>query len=184
MASRQPPSRQMNAIQILRDDHEAVQDLFAEFKRFQENEVEGADDLKQELIDEVCNMLKVHTRIEEEIFYPAVSKALPEEEDLLNEALVEHDSAKALIEEIQGGSASDPMTCARFLVLGEQIEHHVDEEQDEMFPKVEKSSLDLQALGKRMVARKEELDAETGRAALQGSRHVGLLERMARFLPG
>ena len=158
MASQRPPKT--DAIQLLKEDHAAVKELFAEFKRFQEEKTEGVDELKQDLMDEVCKMLTIHTQIEEEIFYPAVRQALPDEEDLMNEAEVEHSGAKDLIEQIQAGSASDPMTCARFLVLSEQIDHHVEEEHEDMFPKVQESSLDTQAVGEQMAARKEELEAE------------------------
>ena len=159
MASRNPPAPR-DAIQLLEQDHREVQDLFSEFKKFQEAEQEGDDELKQEIIDTVCTALKVHTKIEEEIFYPAAREALgDDEEDLMNEAEVEHSGAKDLIAQIEDGSASDPMTCARFLVLSEQIDHHVKEEQDEMFPKLRETDMDLEGVGKQLKARKDELMA-------------------------
>lgn len=159
MAGRNP-QKPMDAIALLKDDHKNVKELFAEFKRFQDEQTEGVDELKQDLMDEVCRMLTVHAQIEEEIFYPAAREALPDEEDLFNEAEVEHSGAKDLIAQVEDGSASDPMTCARFLVLSEQIDHHVEEEQDEMFPKVRKSSMDLNAIGRKLQARKEQLEGE------------------------
>lgn len=102
--------------------------------------------------------------MEEEIFYPAARSALPDEEDLMNEAEVEHTAAKELIAKIEAGSAKDPKTCAQFLVLSEQIEHHVDEEEGEMFPKLRKSSMDLARLGREMAKRKEELQADSAPA--------------------
>ena len=157
MAGRNAP-KPVDAITLLKDDHTQVKELFAEFKRFQEEETEGVEELKQDLMEEVCRMLTVHAQIEEEVFYPAVRKALPDEEDLLNEAEVEHAGAKDLIAQIEAGNAEDPMTCARFIVLSEQIDHHVKEEQDEMFPKVKKSSMDLATVGRKLQARKEELE--------------------------
>jgi hypothetical protein len=154
MASQKPPQ---DAIALLTQDHKEVKELFDEFKKFQESEQTGVDDLKQELMDVVCASLSVHAQIEEEIFYPAAREALPDEEDLLNEAEVEHAGAKDLIAQIQDGSADDPMTCAKFIVLSEYIEHHVKEEQGEMFPKVRDSDMDTKAVGAKLAARKEEL---------------------------
>jgi hypothetical protein len=149
---------EMNAIELLKADHKLVQDMFKEFKKFHEEKPEGSEDMKQTLIDDVCDALTVHAQIEEEIFYPAVREALADEEDLMNEAEVEHSGAKDLIAQIEAGDASDPMTCARFLVLSEQVDHHVKEEQDEMFPKVGKTSLDLDALGRKLAQRKAQLE--------------------------
>jgi len=154
MASHKPPQ---DAIALLTQDHREVKELFDEFKKFQESGQTGVDDLKQELMDVVCEALTVHAQIEEEIFYPAAREALPDEDDLLNEAEVEHASAKDLIAQIQAGSATDPMTCAKFIVLSEYIEHHVEEEQEEMFPKVRDSEMDTKAVGAQLAARKEEL---------------------------
>jgi len=176
MASQRPPKT--DAISLLKQDHAAVKELFTEFKKFQEAETEGVDDLKQDLMDEVCMMLKVHTQIEEEIFYPAAREALDDEEDLMNEAQVEHDAAKDLIAQIEAGDASDEMTCAQFIVLSEQIDHHVEEEEDEMFPKLQKTDLDLQALGEKMAARKKELEAEGGMEG-QPPKKPSVMERIS-----
>lgn len=162
MMSKNATAIAKDAITLLKDDHKRVKELFEEFKKFGANTEGEYDDLKQELFDATCAELKIHAQLEEEIFYPAVRKALPEDEDLLNEAEVEHASAKELIAEIEEGSADDPMTCARFTVLGEYIEHHVKEEENEMFPKAQRAKLDLVALGKKMEARKEEIKADIG----------------------
>lgn len=182
MASREPAS--IDAIKLLKDDHQAVKELFTEFKKFQEAKTEGADEIKQAIMEDVCSMLKVHAQIEEEIFYPAAREALPDEEDLLNEAEVEHTGAKELIAKIEAGSAEDPMTCAQFLVLSEQIDHHVKEEQDEMFPKVEKSSMDTRAIGEQLAKRKAELE---GAAIAHGIRpseppRMSAKDRIAGFM--
>lgn len=149
----------MDAIALLMDDHKRVKELFEEFKKFQASDGDY-EELKQELMDAACAELKLHARIEEEIFYPAAREALPDEEDLLNEAEVEHGSAKELIAQIEDGEAADDMTCARFTVLGEYIDHHVREEENEMFPKLRKSDMDLMKVGRHLAQRKEELQAE------------------------
>ena len=168
-----PTRKTLDAIELLKQDHKTVQDMFKEFKKLHEAKEEGSEEMKQDLIDTVCAALKVHTQIEEEIFYPAAREALSDEEDLMNEAEVEHSGAKDLIAQIEEGSASDPMTCARFLVLSEQIDHHVKEEQDEMFPKLRKSDLDTAALGEEMAQRKAELEGEAPDAPPKAVRKPG-----------
>jgi hemerythrin superfamily protein len=153
-----------DAIDLLKEDHRKVQDMFEEFKRLHESKEGGTEGMKQDLMDAVCQALTVHAQIEEEIFYPAAREALPDEDDLMNEAAVEHSGAKDLIAQIEEGSAEDPMTCARFMVLSEQIDHHVKEEQEEMFPKILDSEMDTQAIGERLSARKAELEAGDGKA--------------------
>ncbi len=163
MASKEKPTPSIpDAIAMLMDDHKRVKGLFDEFQKFQDADQVGNDGLKQELMDATCTELKIHTTIEEELFYPAARDALPDDEDLLNEAEVEHAGAKNLIVQIEGGHAGDALTCARFKVLGEQIDHHVREEEDEMFPKLRKSKMELKGLGKKMAARKEELKKSMG----------------------
>ena len=112
----------------------------------------------QALVKQVCAALKVHVRIEEEIFYPAVRRAI-KDKDLMNEAEIEHDSAKTLIRQLERMKPSDPKYTAAFTVLCEYIEHHVKEEDDEMFPKVRRARINLQALGKKLMARKIRLAA-------------------------
>jgi hemerythrin-like domain-containing protein len=97
--------------------------------------------------------LRVHTQIEEEMFYPAAREAI-EKTELIDEALVEHASAKQLIEDMD---TEDELYDAKVKVLGEQVSHHIEEEEDELFPEVESSELDLEALGKKMAARKAAL---------------------------
>lgn len=145
-----------NAIELLKEDHASVKKSFKEFEKMDHKDTATV----QELVSTVCNELKVHTMIEEEIFYPAVREAI-DDEDLMNEAQVEHDSAKELIRQLEGMKADDPLFVANFTVLGEQIEHHVKEEETEMFPEVRKAKLDLDALGEKMMARKDELMAAT-----------------------
>jgi hemerythrin superfamily protein len=142
-----------DAIALLKEDHWAVEKLFKEF--------EGAkgEGRKEKLARRICMELTVHTKIEEEIFYPACKGKV--DEDLLKEAYVEHDAAKLLIAEIEAGSGqSDDYFDAKVQVLSEQIEHHVEEEEKELFPEVRKADLDLKALGEQLAARKKELMGE------------------------
>ena len=129
---------------------------------FKEYEGLEADAEKQALADKICLALTVHTQIEEEIYYPATREAI-DDDDLLDEAEVEHASAKQLIAEIQAMKAGDRLFDAKVTVLGEYIDHHVEEEEGEMFPESRDSDLDLKALGTRMAARKQELMAQAGK---------------------
>ncbi len=143
--------RPQDAIALLRADHALVEDLFGQFEKARN------DERKQTLATRICMELKIHTTIEEEIFYPATREALPKEDDLLDEAQVEHDSAKELIAQIESGKPGDQLWEAKVIVLSEYIKHHVKEEQNEMFPKVRKTKLDLKALGEQLRQRKEQL---------------------------
>jgi hemerythrin superfamily protein len=112
---------------------------------------------KKKLAGQICAALLVHATLEEEIFYPAVREASSDTEDMVDEAVVEHASAKDLIAQLQEMDPEDDLYDAKVKVLSEQIEHHVGEEEKEMFPKARKSGLDLAALGQEMAARKDEL---------------------------
>jgi hemerythrin superfamily protein len=146
------------AVKLLTADHKEVKALFKEYDKLVKAEAE--DTQKQELAEQICMMLTVHTMIEEEIFYPAAREELAKDQDLLDEAEVEHASAKDLIAQIRESSPSDDLYDAKVTVLGEYIDHHVKEEEKEMFPKVRKTGLDLEALGEEMAARKETLMGE------------------------
>ena len=154
-ANRTAPRRNSSpdATQLLRADHRKVQDLFDRFDKARD------DNRKAELAKEICSELKVHTRIEEEIFYPAARDAL-KDQDLIDEAEVEHASAKDLIAQIEQAQPGDELFDAKVTVLGEYIKHHVKEEHTELFPKLKKTSLDLKALGRQLAERKEALMAE------------------------
>ena len=135
-----------SAIQLLMEDHAYVKKAFRAFEKLDEED-------QPALVKQVCEALKVHTKIEEEIFYPAVRKAI-DDEDLMNEAEVEHDSAKALIRQLERMKPSDPMYAATFTVLGEYVNHHAKEEESEMFPKVRRARLNLETLGAKLMGRK------------------------------
>jgi hemerythrin-like domain-containing protein len=136
----------MNALKLLKEDHDYVKKCFKNFEKMDE-----AD--RPKLVKEVIKALKAHTEIEEKIFYPAVRKAI-DEDDLMNEALVEHDSAKTLIRQLERMKPSNPRYAATFTVLGEYVKHHIDEEEKEMFPKARRNRVNLEALGKKMMERK------------------------------
>jgi iron-sulfur cluster repair protein YtfE (RIC family) len=129
--------------------------MFAQYQKILDK---GADSAKQKLVADICGELKAHTTIEEEIFYPAVRAALNSKgDDLLDEAEVEHASAKDLIAQLESARPSDDLYDAKVTVLGEYIKHHVKEEQEEMFPKCRKARMDLKSLGAQMQARKARL---------------------------
>ncbi len=148
-----------DAIQLLTADHKEVEQLFKQYGKLVESEAD--DDEKQALAEQICEMLTVHATIEEEVFYPAVREAL-DEQDLLDEAEVEHASAKDLIAQILEMEPSEELYDAKVTVLGEYVSHHVEEEETEMFPKVKKSSLDLKAIGEELLTRKQALMGDAG----------------------
>ena len=154
-----PKAKKVDAIQLLKQDHREVEILFKEFEKLEE---EGSEAVEQ-VIATACTELKIHDKIETEIFYPAVRQQAQEEEveDLLDEAEVEHNTVRDLIKTIEGMSAGKKRN-AHFTVLVEYVKHHVKEEEKEMFPKVKQLSLDLKALGSRMKERKTALMTEMG----------------------
>lgn len=145
-------NEKLNALELLKQDHAKVKQSFKEFEKM-DHEDEAT---MQEMVRAVCAELKAHTTIEEETFYPAVRAAI-EDEDLMNEAQVEHASAKDLIAQLEGMQPDDPLYSATFTVLGEYVLHHVKEEESEMFPQVRKAKLDLEELGAKIMARKQQI---------------------------
>jgi len=150
-----PESGKMDAIALLKQDHRNVEELFAKFEQA------SGDGSKQKLAEQICLELSVHTRIEEEIFYPACDGKV--EEDLLKESYVEHDAAKLLIAEIMAGGPDDEYYDSKVKVLQEEIEHHVREEEkrvDGLFAQARKAELDMDALGEALAKRKQALTTE------------------------
>jgi hemerythrin superfamily protein len=148
-----------DAIKLLTADHREVKALFQQYQELVDHEAE--DEEKQPLAEQICLLLTVHAQIEEEIFYPAAHESI-KESDLVDEATVEHASAKDLIAQIQASDPSDELYDAKVKVLGEYIEHHVKEEEGEMFPQARKAKLDLQQLGEQLAERKNALMQEMG----------------------
>ena len=149
----------VDAIDMLKQDHDKVERAFKDFEKMDRQDAEAC----RQLIRTVCEDLKMHTTLEEEVFYPAVREAI-DDEDLMNEAAVEHETAKMLIDQLDNMGPDDPNYFATFTVLGEYVKHHIKEEQGEMFPAAKRAKVDLAALGEVMRARKEELAAELEKA--------------------
>ena len=147
-----------DAFALLTADHQRVKSLFKEFESLKD---EGDDDQKATLVETICNELTIHAQIEEEIFYPALRDAI-DDEDLMDEADVEHASAKQLIAQLEQLEVGGDHYDATVTVLGEYIDHHVKEEEGEMFSKARKADIDSAALGEELAIRKAELKEELG----------------------
>jgi hemerythrin superfamily protein len=148
-------AKPIDAIALLTADHKEVKAMFKQYDELGDR----AKAAKKKLADQICTALTLHATVEEEIFYPALRAASKEAADLLDEAEVEHAGAKDLIAQIQEMDPEDDLYDAKVKVLGEQIDHHVGEEEGEMFPKAKKAKLDMEALGTEMAMRKDELAA-------------------------
>ena len=157
--------KKLNAIDLLKKDHREVEALFKEFEQLHEDGGEAA----AQVIETACTELKIHDKIETEIFYPAVrQEAEKEETELLDEAEVEHNSVRQLIQTIEKMDPTDEKRHAHFTVLMEYVKHHVKEEEKKMFPKVKKlKGLDLGEIGGRMKERKAELMSEMGMEVME-----------------
>jgi hemerythrin-like domain-containing protein len=152
-SSRGSAAARNDVINMLKEDHKRVKKAFRDFERMDPEE--DAQDCEA-LVQQTCAELQVHAALEEELFYPAARGGL-REEDLVDEAEVEHMTAKMLMQQLQGMSASDGKFAATFRVLGEYIKHHVKEEESEMFGQLGRARLDWEALGEAMQARRAEL---------------------------
>ena len=140
-----------NAIALLKSDHRTVEDLFEEYEHARQK------NRKRALVHQVCEELTLHAQLEEQAFYPEAQKALGGEHDLINEAIVEHASLKWLISQIEGMKEDDELYGAEVAVLKEYVQHHVKEEEKEIFPRLRKSDLDLDALGQTLFEIKQQL---------------------------
>jgi hemerythrin superfamily protein len=149
-------SGKTDAIALLRKDHSEVAKMF---KEFEDGKDDMSSDEKDALATRICDALTVHATIEEEIFYPTVRPEI-EDDELMDEAEVEHGSLKELIAKIQQEGSDGELFDAYVKVLGEYVTHHVKEEEGEMFKEVEESEIDLEELGAKMQERKQELSGE------------------------
>ncbi len=176
--------RSQDAIALLKADHRQVEDWFEQFEKARDEQ------RKQDLATKICNALKVHTTIEEEIFYPAFLEAT-EDKETHHEAEIEHDGAKKLIEQIEASGPDDDYYDSKVKVLSEMIKHHVKEEEQPggMFAEARKSDMDLDALGEQLAQRKaqleggasddEDVDSAAGMRGRPGGRdRGGILQRM------
>jgi hemerythrin superfamily protein len=164
-AGRKTTRSPADATTLLMKDHKDVKALFRRYEKLAKAQADREE--RQELAWQICSMLTVHATIEEEIFYPAI-RAVGVDEGLLDEAEVEHASAKELIAQIRGMGPDDELYDAKVKVLGEYVNHHVEEEEGEMFPKARRAKADLEGLAAQLKARKEALMAESGDMAMAG----------------
>ena len=162
------------ALELLEADHRKVEMLFKQY----EEEKDADEDTKRPIAEQICGELTVHAQVEEEIFYPWLRENLSEEDmELLEEAYVEHSTAKDLIAQLEGGDAIDETYDAKVKVLSEYIKHHVKEEEDEIFKKLGDKKEELDELGQQMASRKAELAEELG---LTPDDEEGSMESVAR----
>jgi hemerythrin superfamily protein len=141
------------AIRILKEEHRVFNQLFAEY------EVKTTSRTRKvEIVQELALRLDVHAAIEEELLYPMLRDAVDADE--IDEAVVEHQAAKTLSDELRELTGTEELYDAKVHVLGEQILHHVREEEEEMFEEAKEAGLDLDELGRAMEARRQELLAE------------------------
>jgi hemerythrin superfamily protein len=145
-----------DALQLLMADHREVKAMFQQYQKLAD--AGGQADERMLLASQICVALTVHAQVEEELLYPASRKVL-KDDDIVDEAYVEHAGAKNLIAQIRTMTSDEPLYDAKVKVLGEYIDHHVKEEESEYFPKLRKTSLDLAAMGARIAARKDQLMA-------------------------
>ncbi len=144
----------MDAIELLTQDHQTVKELFEQYEGLSDRSLAS----KRKLALKICEELSKHAMVEEEIFYPAVRDASRSNEDLIDEAVVEHASAKELIAQIVAMAPGEDLYDAKVKVLSEQINHHVLEEEGEIFPCARDAELDLQAMASQIAARKAEIE--------------------------
>ena len=159
----------LDALKLLSADHREVEALFEKFEKA------SRDGTKEKIAKQICTELKIHAQIEEEIFYPALRGKISDDD--LDEAIVEHDGAKVLINDIEAGSPDDDFYDAKVKVLQEEIEHHVKEEEkqrDNIFTQARKTDVDLVALGEQMAARKQELKDQAESEGLPPARTAAL----------
>jgi hemerythrin superfamily protein len=146
-----------DAIDVLKADHAAVEILFEAFERTDDGDL----DAKGTLVRRACELLTIHAMVEEEILYPAARDLLPEvDKSDVGEALVEHFLVKTLIEKFESLTPGADGFDATFKVLSENVRHHVEEEEGELFPQLRKTNIDLALLGKQLVKRKGALMAK------------------------
>jgi hemerythrin-like domain-containing protein len=155
-ASKAPP----DVLKMLAEDHKKVKKMFDQFEKMKEEEDQDME-AKQLLVETCCAELTVHAQLEEELFYPALRDTI-DDMDMLDEAEVEHASAKQLISELSSMQPEDELYDAKFTVLGEYVKHHIEEEEKEIFPKAKKAELDLQAMAEEARERKIEIRDELG----------------------
>ena len=162
-APRRSPSKRSktDVLSMLQEDHKRVLKLF---KQFEKADREDGETMRS-IVEQACAELELHAELEEEIFYPALREAIDEEdEEMMEEARVEHDTAKQLIAQLRALQPGNATYAATFTVLGEYVKHHVEEEESEIFKQARRAKLDLQGLGEQLEERRAELRSETGQS--------------------
>jgi hemerythrin superfamily protein len=171
-------TRNVNALEFLKHQHDEVDEMFSRFEEIKDN---GDDAQKEDLVARICEALTIHAQIEETIFYPAARRAVQEQgQELLDEAAVEHQTLKDIVGRLEMAPTSDPLYDAGVKVLSEYTKHHVREEENELFPKVRQTNLDLDALGRQLAERQQELEAQDQRTSQNGRARRGSQGRGAR----
>ncbi|APA89842.1 hemerythrin domain-containing protein (plasmid) [Paraburkholderia sprentiae WSM5005] len=163
-------ARAADALALLEADHRAVEKLFDAFAQSRGDQRDTLD-AKAALAQRACEELTMHTIIEEELLYPAAQQALPEDDELdVDEAFVEHFLVKTLIAKFETLKPGDQGFDATFKVMSELVRHHIEEEEGQLFPALRRTGCDLAALGNKIAARKQTLQARLDEA---GARAVG-----------
>jgi hemerythrin superfamily protein len=152
------------ALDVLKADHDEARKLFKQFERLKRSDDSAG---MRQVAQAACRALSIHAQIEEEIFYPALREGA-DADDALDEADVEHSHIKELVGQLEGSQPGDDHFAARFTVLAEYVQHHVEEEEGTIFSRARKAGCDLVVLGEQLVARKEELGG--GERSLPGRR--------------
>ncbi|MFO1399192.1 MAG: hemerythrin domain-containing protein [Burkholderiales bacterium] len=148
----------VDAIELLTDDHRRVDEMFEEYEATKDS---ADDDDKEQRVVAICVELTVHATVEEEIFYPAAREAVSDDDsDMLDEAEVEHATVKELVDQLSAMSPAEALYDAKVKVLSEYVKHHVQEEEEKLFPALRETDLDLEALGAEIAQRKQELQEE------------------------
>jgi len=153
-----------NAVQMIKQDHKKVEGLFQKYKKTK------GQDAKRRIAEQAMDQLEIHAKLEEEIFYPAAKREL-EDGEIIEEALKEHSMVKDLIEELRAMESEDESFEEKWSELVENVQHHVQEEENELLPQVQDTDIDLAQCGEEMQERKEELmeESESGTAARSGA---------------
>jgi hemerythrin-like domain-containing protein len=156
-------SRELSALSILKEDHAKLKSIFSEFEKLQDKP--GADADKGLLVKQACDFLTMHTRLEEEVFYPAARRALSDagmNEEVMDEAKVEHEGAQSLVSQLISMKPGESLFDAKFVVLAASVRQHIREEEGRMFPMLEKVGLDTPALGQQLQSRRQALKLDIG----------------------
>jgi hemerythrin superfamily protein len=162
-AKRASPASKNDALSLLSEDHKHVLSLFKEFEKLRGHK--NSDDKKKQLVQQICVELTIHSKAEEEFFYP-VAREVIKDREITDEAYVEHSTARELIQQLQTMRPSDDYYDAKVLVLQEYISHHINEEEEKIFPAMKKAKVNLESLGEEIAHCKQELQGDMGEVSM------------------